>query len=128
MKERPTSPHITIYKWQLSSSVASILHRISGVCAFFGIGILSLILCHVYHYGYGSLLTGSKGSFLLILFKLSLFGVGYAVCYHLLNGIKYLYFDLTANITKSTMSAGIIIVLFLTKVLMGLIVFLVMFK
>ena len=39
-KQRPLSPHIGIYAWQLTSMM-SIAHRISGIFLTLGMGMLS---------------------------------------------------------------------------------------
>ena len=88
---RPLSPHLQIYKPQLTS-VLSISHRITGVI----LSILSLMIPL-------SLLIISFGQeyygFLLvildhILIKLILAGSLFTLTYHLLNGIRHIFWDM----------------------------------
>ena len=106
----PLSPHLQIYRWQISS-LLSITHRISGV-----INLLALILIFFW------LLFLSFGEnnyelFLLIINsffgKFILIGFTWSMIFHLLSGIRHLVWDLgygyqikTANIS------GIIVIIF----------------
>lgn len=86
---RPTSPHLTIYKKQISS-VLSILHRITGIGLFFGLSILSW--CFI-------LLAFSKFDpeylqcFKCNLLKIPLIFISFAWFYHLCNGVRHLIWD-----------------------------------
>ncbi|MFT6072231.1 MAG: succinate dehydrogenase / fumarate reductase cytochrome b subunit [Alphaproteobacteria bacterium] len=89
--KRPMSPHLQIYKPQITS-IMSILHRITGVSLTFG---LLMFLWFV-----GALATGPEafdtftsvsGSFLGII---AIFGFIVALSYHLCNGIRHLFWDL----------------------------------
>lgn len=88
--ERPLSPHLGIYKWQITM-VMSILHRATGV--FLSIGLLMLT---------GWLLAIATGSseyaqaldfFRSIIGRLLLFGWSFAFFYHFCNGIRHLFWD-----------------------------------
>ena len=101
--KNPTSPHLQIYRWEISS-LLSITHRISGV-----INLLALILIFFW------LIFLSSGennyeSFLLIINsfigKFILIGFTWSMSFHVLSGIRHLVWDLgygfeikTANIT-----------------------------
>ena len=87
---RPLSPHLQIYRWQLTS-VLSILHRMSGVALAVG---AILLVCWL-----GAAADGPKsyakfqaffGSWLGLLL---LFGWSVALFYHLCNGIRHLWWD-----------------------------------
>ncbi|MCC8371998.1 MAG: succinate dehydrogenase, cytochrome b556 subunit [Rickettsia endosymbiont of Pseudomimeciton antennatum] len=86
---RPTSPHLTIYKKQISS-VLSILHRMTGIGLFFGLSIL--VWCFI-------LLAFSKFNpeylqyFKCSLFKIPLIFISFAWFYHLCNGVRHLIWD-----------------------------------
>nr|YP_009755784.1 succinate:cytochrome c oxidoreductase subunit 3 [Gonatozygon brebissonii]QIQ23062.1 succinate:cytochrome c oxidoreductase subunit 3 [Gonatozygon brebissonii] len=92
---RPLSPHLTIYKPQLTSTL-SIFHRIAG--GFLAFLILSLILCfklcdlslsfYEIYLCLFSFLQISDWLF-LSLANLALF----ALCYHMSNGIRHLLWD-----------------------------------
>ena len=85
---RPISPHLTIYKWQISS-VLSILHRMTGVALFFGFLFLSwvFIVCTITNNF--SIFDGIVYQLLIIV----LFLISIAYFYHLFNGIRHLIWD-----------------------------------
>ncbi|MBM5786202.1 MAG: succinate dehydrogenase, cytochrome b556 subunit, partial [Pelagibacterales bacterium] len=99
----PLSPHIQIYKWQLSS-LLSITHRMTAII---NIIAFCLIILWVVFLSLGpelfiifqKFLSSFIGKFLLI-------GFTWSFCYHLLNGIRHLVWDFgygyemkTANIS-----------------------------
>ena len=87
----PLSPHLEIYKWQISS-LLSITHRIVGV-----INILSITLICIWTL---SLLVGENSYEITKLFLKSLFGkfIIVSLCwtfsFHILNEIRHLAWDL----------------------------------
>jgi succinate dehydrogenase / fumarate reductase, cytochrome b subunit len=87
---RPLSPHLQIYRWQLTA-VLSILHRLSGIAL--AVGAVLLVSW------FGSAADGSASfaqfqSFLGSLIGLVLlFGCSVALFYHLCNGIRHLWWD-----------------------------------
>jgi succinate dehydrogenase / fumarate reductase cytochrome b subunit len=88
--QRPLSPHLQIYRWQLTS-VMSILHRITGVAL--AVGTLLLVYWLVAAAaGPESFATAQEfvGS---ILGRLLLFGWTVALFYHLANGVRHLLWD-----------------------------------
>ena len=89
-KERPISPHLQVYKPQITS-VLSIFHRITGVALTFGLilsvaWIFTLSLGEEY-FEYFSLFIKSWFGLLI------LFGFTFALNYHLCNGIRHLFWD-----------------------------------
>ena len=90
-KQRPLSPHLQIYRPQLTS-VMSIMHRVSGVVLATGSLLLAFWLT-VLAMGaefFGPLseaLNHPVGQFVL-------FGYSLALVYHGLNGIRHLAWDL----------------------------------
>ncbi|HMK68723.1 MAG TPA: succinate dehydrogenase, cytochrome b556 subunit [Stellaceae bacterium] len=88
--ERPLSPHLQIYRWQLTS-VLSILHRMTGVALSVGTLLLAwwLVALASGEESYDAA-QGFVGSFLG---KLLLLGWSFAVFYHLANGIRHLFWD-----------------------------------
>ncbi len=88
--ERPLSPHLSAYRWRITS-LMSILHRASGV--FLSLAVILLVVWLValssgeasYARIY-SLLAAWPGRALLVLISLAAF-------YHLLNGIRHLFWD-----------------------------------
>lgn len=88
--ERPLSPHIQIYRPQITS-VLSILHRITGVALTFGTLFLTWWLVAA-AYGPDAFAT-AQGFLGSILGHLLLWGFTFAVFYHLANGIRHLAWD-----------------------------------
>lgn len=87
---RPLSPHLQIYRRQLTS-VLSILHRFTGLALV--VGLLYLV-CWLVAAARGAAafddLQSFNGSFIG---RLLLFGWSIAFFYHLLNGIRHLAWD-----------------------------------
>ncbi len=89
--QRPLSPHLQIYRPQITS-MTSITHRITGL--ILSLGALFLVIWLVLAasgegaFQAGQAIAGSwLGYVFLILFSLCLF-------YHLLNGIRHLFWDM----------------------------------
>ncbi len=90
--KRPLSPHLTIYKPQISS-MASITHRGTGIFLFLGL----LVFCWwVFFEVYGSFECKSKMHeiFSSNVLKLAMFFWIFSIFYHLLNGIRHLFWDM----------------------------------
>jgi succinate dehydrogenase / fumarate reductase cytochrome b subunit len=89
-RERPLSPHLQIYRPQLTS-VLSILHRLSGLAL--ALGTLLLVYWLTAAAAGPEAFQGAQafmGSWLGILLLL---GWSYAFFYHLCNGIRHLVWD-----------------------------------
>ena len=87
---RPTSPHLGIYRPQISS-VLSILHRITGVALFAG---TSLMVAWLWSAAYDPAFYTTLHAFLSsIPGELLLMGWTAAFYYHLGNGIRHLFWD-----------------------------------
>lgn len=114
-KRRPISPHLTVYKPQISS-VLSILHRITGAFLFFSVIFLSWLLVLVIMQGSGIAPFEKTTEFLdatldTMLFKLFLLSVAFCLYYHLLNGIRHLFWDAGYGFEiKSMKISGIFVV------------------
>ena len=87
----PLSPHLQIYRWQVSS-LLSITHRISGV-----INLLALILIFFWLL----VLSFGEGNYELFLISINSFfgkfvliGFTWSMSFHLLSGIRHLVWDL----------------------------------
>lgn len=105
--QRPLSPHLQIYKPQLTS-VMSILHRISGV------GLVKLMMCAIFFLY--TLAAGEEyyNTFCVFLshpiIKLGILLAIACVYYHLLNGIRYLIWGMGEGLEiKSVYISGWII-------------------
>ncbi len=89
-QERPISPHLQIYKPQITS-VLSIFHRITGVALSAGLfllvtWILSLSLGENIFYYFSFFFGSWFGLFILFCFT-------FALNYHFCNGIRHLFWD-----------------------------------
>lgn len=89
-KSRPLSPHLQVYRWQLTM-VLSIVHRATGVFLTFGTLLLAYWLLALAAgpeaYARAQAFMGSWiGLVLLFLWTGALF-------YHLCNGIRHLFWD-----------------------------------
>jgi succinate dehydrogenase / fumarate reductase cytochrome b subunit len=87
---RPLSPHLGVYKWQVSNTL-SILHRLTGVVLSVGAlallaWIISAALGREAYESVRALLAGPLGLLLL-------FGMSASFFYHLANGIRHLFWD-----------------------------------
>jgi succinate dehydrogenase / fumarate reductase, cytochrome b subunit len=89
-RARPTSPHLWIYRWQLGNTL-SIVHRMTG--AFMSIGLIVLA------YWWMALASGPAafaGAVRILgspLGLLVIFGLSFSFWYHLLNGVRHLFWD-----------------------------------
>lgn len=98
--QRPLSPHLSIYKWQIST-VLSILHRVTGIGLFVGSGLLVLWLWSAaYAPAFYPTLHEALSSMLGQLFLL---GWTAAFYYHLCNGIRHLFWDIGKGFTLPVM-------------------------
>jgi len=110
IKTRPLSPHLSIYKPQISS-VLSILHRITGAYLFLGMLTLVwwIVIC-VYSSFNPEI---ARWNFILssVFGKLLVFGWTAALFYHKLNGIRHLFWDAGKGYSIKTMTiSGISVV------------------
>ncbi len=89
-RARPLSPFLH-YRWQYTNTL-SILHRITGV--LLSLGFLLLV------YWFAAAAAGAEpyASALELLAsplaQIVLLGAAFSFCYHLLNGVRHLFFDL----------------------------------
>jgi len=87
---RPLSPHLGIYKWQLTMML-SIIHRATGIALVAGTLLLVWTLLALAQgpeaYARVQMLCASIPGTVL------LFGWSWALCYHLCNGIRHLAWD-----------------------------------
>ncbi len=90
-RERPLSPHMQIYRWQITM-VMSILHRASGIVLTLGAFALAWWLLAMA--AGGDQAASAAACLASPLGKLALFGFSLALVYHLLNGIRHLLWDI----------------------------------
>ena len=107
--KNPLSPHLQIYRWQVSS-LLSITHRISGV-----INLLALIFI-LFWFIFLSLGESNYELFLLVINnffgKFILIGFTWSMSFHLLSGIRHLAWDLGYGFEIKTANiSGIIVII-----------------
>jgi succinate dehydrogenase / fumarate reductase cytochrome b subunit len=89
-RERPLSPFMH-YRWQYTNTL-SILHRITGVLLSFGFLLLVYWLAAA---AAGPVrYAAAAGTLTSPLAQLVLLGAAFSFCYHLLNGVRHLFFDM----------------------------------
>lgn len=95
-KNRPLSPHLSIYKLQLTSGL-SILHRLTGIYLYIGLIILAwTIFILVYFPSTIEYISDYINSCVVfsITFKLVALSWVFSLIYHQLNGIRHLFWDI----------------------------------
>ena len=88
--QRPLSPHLQVYRWQITNTL-SILHRLTGVGL--GIGTIALtwwLVAAAAGPDYYAMVVGWLTSWLG---RLVMLGFTWALFYHLCNGIRHLFWD-----------------------------------
>ncbi|MDI1253557.1 succinate dehydrogenase, cytochrome b556 subunit [Thermomonas sp.] len=90
VRERPLSPHLQVYSWQVQM-VTSILHRITGVIlAFGGLAMVYALVALASGPERWETFAAGAGS---VFGKIILFGFSWALAYHLINGVRHLVQD-----------------------------------
>ena len=108
--KNPLSPHLQIYKWQISS-LLSITHRIVGVINIFAITLIclwttSLLLGENTYETINIILNSFFGKFLII-------SLCWTFSYHILNEIRHLVWDFGYGFDlKIAKVTGILVFLF----------------
>jgi succinate dehydrogenase cytochrome b subunit len=95
---RPTSPHMQIYRWQMGNTL-SILHRITGAVLALGLVALSYWLVSLAG-GPDSYISAAR-LFASPLGLTVLLGWTFAFLYHLLNGVRHLFWDAGRGFERS---------------------------
>lgn len=90
VRPRPLSPHLQIYRWQISNSL-SILHRLTGAALALGLIAFCVWLASLaageasYRMAYRAFASPFGIAFLV--------GWSFAFLYHLFNGVRHLFWD-----------------------------------
>jgi succinate dehydrogenase / fumarate reductase cytochrome b subunit len=102
-RARPTSPHLQIYRWQIGNSL-SILHRLTGVALALGLPALCYWLVSIAG-GAQSYAAAAK----VFASPVGLLGLGcwtFAFFYHLLNGVRHLFWDMGYGFERTPRQAS----------------------
>ena len=107
--QRPLSPHIQIYRWQLPM-VLSIIHRATGIALTVGMLVLVYWLLAAASgaeaYASAQQLLGSW------IGRVVLLGFSFALFFHLCNGIRHLFWDAGVGFEiKTAYASGTAVVL-----------------
>ena len=100
---RPTSPHLLIYRWQIGNTL-SILHRLTGVALALGLVALG--------YWFVALASGPQAyaTAMRVLASppglLVMVGWTFAFSYHLLNGVRHLFWDIGMGFERAQRHAS----------------------
>ena len=105
--KRPLSPHLQIWRFT-ATMAASITHRGTGVVLYTGTILLAFWLFAVaqgpaFFWRVGGFLTSPLGAVVLT-------GYIWALCFHLLNGLRHLYWDYGRGfaVKTATMTAWLV--------------------
>jgi len=90
VRARPLSPHLQVYRWQIGNSL-SILHRMTGVAL--SLGLLALSYWLVSLAGGEETYAAAAHVFASPLGLVVLIGWTFSFLYHLLNGVRHLFWD-----------------------------------
>ncbi len=114
---RPTSPHLNIYRWQITM-VLSILHRMTGI----GLGVgAALMVAWLYVAAYSpanyaplqEFMASITGCLLMLCWTAAFY-------FHLANGVRHLFWDMGKGFTiPQTTRSGWMVVIF-TALMTGL--------
>jgi succinate dehydrogenase / fumarate reductase cytochrome b subunit len=106
---RPLSPHLSVYRWQVTNTL-SIIHRLSGVALYFGSLLLPIWVFAV-------AFSGPFGEQIVFLIThpfsvVPLIGLSFAFFYHSFNGIRHLLWDIGKGFeTNQLRNSGIAVVI-----------------
>jgi succinate dehydrogenase / fumarate reductase cytochrome b subunit len=102
-RERPLSPHLLVYRWQIGNSL-SILHRLTGVAL--ALGLLALCFWLMSLAGGPETYAAAARMFASPLGLLVLVGWTFAFLYHLLNGVRHLFWDIGVGFERTQRHAS----------------------
>lgn len=100
LSNRPTSPHLSIYKPQISTTL-SITHRATGGAMYFALIALSWLMIL---FQFDGLCECIKVDFNAFYVKLCLYALSYAGIYHFCNGIRHLFWDIGIGFSIKTVN------------------------
>jgi succinate dehydrogenase / fumarate reductase cytochrome b subunit len=90
-RERPLSPHLQVYRWQITM-VMSILHRTTGIAL--AVGILGLAWWLLAVAQGGAAYDRAAACLASPLGLIALAGFSLSLVFHLLNGLRHLSWDI----------------------------------
>src|SRR3954469_3257744 len=99
---RPLSPHITVYRWQITMALSS-LHRITG--GLLSLGAFALAVWLVALASGSSTYAQVRELYASAGFKVLLIAWTFCFFFHLANGVRHLAWDTGAGFDKSHIRA-----------------------
>jgi len=130
---RPTSPHLQIYRWNLSS-LTSIFHRLTGVALYFSVIAISwFIIFYSTKINVGETETCDCliMTVMRTIFILAAIAITFSLYYHFCNGIRHLFWDIGKGFEIKTANRNAVIVILsalaLTIASIAIVVFLKLF-
>lgn len=131
---RPTSPHLQIYKWNVSS-LTSIMHRLTGVVLYFSIiAIVWYVIYYTYQVNIAESMEDCDCPLKAILDNVFMFaavGVTFCLYYHFCNGIRHLFWDIGKGFDLKTAKRNgylvIVSALVFTVITFGAVIYLKLF-
>jgi succinate dehydrogenase / fumarate reductase cytochrome b subunit len=110
---RPTSPHLQIYRWNLSS-LTSIFHRLTGVALYFSVIAISwFIIFYSTKINVGKTETCDclMMTVMRTIFILAAIAITFSLYYHFCNGIRHLFWDIGKGFEIKTANRNAVIVI-----------------
>jgi len=95
---RPTSPHMSVYRWPITMTL-SILHRMTGVALAVGLAVYVAWLMAAA--GSSTDYQAFVGFMQTPLGRIALVGWSFAFFFHLCNGVRHLFWDTGRGFEKS---------------------------
>ena len=115
---RPLSPHLSIHR-KVLTAVFSIFHRFTGIFLSLGTLLVVIWICLLslgadYFFIYEKIASN-------ILFNIILFFWTFSIFYHLINGIRYLYWSFGIGMDmKSVYLSSYVVIFFSTLLTFGI--------
>ena len=103
VRVRPTSPHLQIYRWQIGNTL-SILHRLTGVAL--ALGLIALCCWFIALASGGRPYAAAMRVFASPLGMTVMLGWTFAFLFHLLNGLRHLFWDLGMGFERTQRHAS----------------------
>lgn len=114
--DRPLSPHIQIYRWQITMTL-SILHRATGIAL--AVGTLLLAYWLIAAAAGPETFASAQAQIASWFGRLLLFGWSFALFFHLCNGIRHLAWDAGWGFEIPTVTSTGVFVVFAAILLTG---------
>lgn len=118
-QNRPTSPHLQIYRWNLSS-LTSIFHRLTGVALYFSviaIGWFIIFFSTKTNVDNVETCNCLMMTVMRSIFILAAISITFSLYYHFCNGIRHLFWDIGKGFDIKVANRNALIVIFSALIL-----------